>query len=1152
MRIQFNVFLFVVIFFTLLSAQGNYEIMLNRPDINGLTGGGTTNLDGIPTRGLTIGTIMLIYDGSETRIYRLSAGTDAENSPEVVRPDDFASPGNEKVWKVSLSSDPEEAGYVAGTDDFQRLRAEDNPWLRDSVTFVPGANVVLTQLGDTIRITAAAGAFDDDWTRNDNYVHAANTTDSVGIGVTSPGTKLHVEGKLKGNAETPGDAVAYFVNTETSHANNIAAVMGINMGDSTTGYGGYFKGGSRGVMGEVIHRGTMDYYGLYGYAQRELILTPAGTNYGVYGAAINGGTNYGLYGEAFGGDSSDWAGYFSMGNVYVDEDLGVGVKYPKHKIHVEDYQNGDCETSEDAIAYFKNTSTSGTNNAAAVMGINMGDSTTGYGGYFKGGSHGVMGEVIHRGTTNHYGVYGYSQRELILTPAGNNYGVYGTAINGSKNYGLYGEAFGGDSSDWAGYFSMGNVYIDEDLGVGVEYPKHKLHVEDYQNGDCENFGDAIAYFKNTSTSGTNNTAAVLGVNMGDSTTGHGGYFKGGYRGVTGEVVHRDTMDHYGVYGFAQRELILLSDGTNYGVYGIAINGATNYGIYGEAFGGITNWAGYFSGDVKIDGDLTVTGEGIDDNDWAFASGSGLTGEIYHTGNVGIGNSDPTYNLDVTGVVRIDGRMNLASTGGSGILASSTNSSGIIGSTTSDGATDAGVKGLGYGEAPAIYGAALDDGKAGYFSGDVKITGELEVGGELLGGTGWVVDETNHFVYNTTDKIGIGTDTPSTQLEVDGIITASGGILSNSLKDHGGKVVINLKSISAAEGIFHVNTRSVTDGFVVSIDSVAKFVVDAGGGVSIGANSNPPSNGLYVKGAMGIGTLSPGGKLEINEVGVNPILLASKSDFVKFAVHNNGGVGIGDPTTPPEDGLYVLGNSKLDGHVGIGVEPSSYSKLHVKGTGSGEYCPAMYVQNSNSTGRVMHLYSNSSDIQLFMQQAGSGPFISCYGSGGTKFAVANDGAVTSKGRLTCKELKLTAGSDLSEGFDIFQSSSEDGVVKPEPGMVVSIDPDNPGKLKVCRQPNDRMVAGVISGAGEVSTGMFMAHNGTIADGEYPVALTGRVYVKADAAYGSISPGDLITTSLTPGYAMKVQDYEQAQGAILGKAMTALDDGKGLVLVLVSLQ
>jgi hypothetical protein len=60
------------------------------------------------------------------------------------------------------------------------------------------------------------------------------------------------------------------------------------------------------------------------------------------------------------------------------------------------------------------------------------------------------------------------------------------------------------------------------------------------------------------------------------------------------------------------------------------------------------------------------------------------------------------------------------------------------------------------------------------------------------------------------------------------------------------------------------------------------------------------------------------------------------------------------------------------------------------------------------------------------------------------------------------------------------------------------------------------------------------------------------VKVDASHGAICPGDLLTTSERPGHAMKVGESGRAQGAILGKAMTALKDGQGLVLVLVTLQ
>ncbi len=125
-------------------------------------------------------------------------------------------------------------------------------------------------------------------------------------------------------------------------------------------------------------------------------------------------------------------------------------------------------------------------------------------------------------------------------------------------------------------------------------------------------------------------------------------------------------------------------------------------------------------------------------------------------------------------------------------------------------------------------------------------------------------------------------------------------------------------------------------------------------------------------------------------------------------------------------------------------------------------------------------------------------------------------------------------------------------KIEAGLVVSIDPANPGKLELSAQAYDRRVAGVISGAGGVKPGMVMSQEGTLAGGQYPVALTGRVYCWVDASQGAIEPGDLLTTSNTPGHAMKAADVMKAQGAIIGKAMTGLKEGKGLVLVLVNLQ
>ena len=81
---------------------------------------------------------------------------------------------------------------------------------------------------------------------------------------------------------------------------------------------------------------------------------------------------------------------------------------------------------------------------------------------------------------------------------------------------------------------------------------------------------------------------------------------------------------------------------------------------------------------------------------------------------------------------------------------------------------------------------------------------------------------------------------------------------------------------------------------------------------------------------------------------------------------------------------------------------------------------------------------------------------------------------------------------------------------------------------------------------------MGQEGTLADGKHPVALSGRVYVWVDASRHPVKPGDLLTTSATPGHAMKAANPQRAQGAVIGKAMTGLKSGKGLVLALITLQ
>jgi hypothetical protein len=94
--------------------------------------------------------------------------------------------------------------------------------------------------------------------------------------------------------------------------------------------------------------------------------------------------------------------------------------------------------------------------------------------------------------------------------------------------------------------------------------------------------------------------------------------------------------------------------------------------------------------------------------------------------------------------------------------------------------------------------------------------------------------------------------------------------------------------------------------------------------------------------------------------------------------------------------------------------------------------------------------------------------------------------------------------------------------------------------------------MIAGANGLGSGVRLGSRAEDA-GQHAVALAGRVYCNVDTKYGDIKPGDLLTTSPTPGHAMVVKDFSRANGAILGKAMEGLSGGgKGQILVLVTLQ
>ncbi len=90
------------------------------------------------------------------------------------------------------------AAYLDTTNSFfQRLRANANPWLADSVTFVEGTNITLTQTGDSITITASSSVGDNDWSGAESgQMYAYDSDDSVAVGRPTAAAKFDVEGGI--------------------------------------------------------------------------------------------------------------------------------------------------------------------------------------------------------------------------------------------------------------------------------------------------------------------------------------------------------------------------------------------------------------------------------------------------------------------------------------------------------------------------------------------------------------------------------------------------------------------------------------------------------------------------------------------------------------------------------------------------------------------------------------------------------------------------------------------------------------------------------------------------------------------------------------------------------------------------------------------
>jgi hypothetical protein len=406
------------------------------------------------------------------------------------------------------------------------------------------------------------------------------------------------------------------------------------------------------------------------------------------------------------------------------------------------------------------------------------------------------------------------------------------------------------------------------------------------------------------------------------------------------------------------------------------------------------------------------------------------------------------------------------------------------------------------------------------------------------------------IYDAFGNVCMGTTSPEKayRLTVDG----AGSLYGIFVRNTGD---VGIESIGANYGLRGSgNSRGIsgisTNGFGVFGETTSGYAGYFKGGQN------------YFEGNVGIGTIKPGAKLEVN--GQVKITGGSPGAGKVLMSDNSGLASWQKPVAGSDSDWIISGNdmySAVSGKVGIGTSSPS-EKLEVRDSKSGNnvVCAGQYFAvkgTHNSSGNYGTLGSSYSGAFARHNKSGNVVYLArsdcaldakgVSGTGimasGKSHAAVFDGNVLVRTWNGILLIELGEGLDYAEGFDVSQNKEI------SPGSVLVIDPDNIGKLMLSNKSYDSKVAGIVGGAKGQGSGVRLGAG----QFDYDVALAGRVYCNVDATETAVQPGDLLTTSDTEGYAMRAIDYSRAQGAILGKAMEKLEKGnKGQILVLVTLQ
>ena len=363
----------------------------------------------------------------------------------------------------------------------------------------------------------------------------------------------------------------------------------------------------------------------------------------------------------------------------------------------------------------------------------------------------------------------------------------------------------------------------------------------------------------------------------------------------------------------------------------------------------------------------------------------------------------------------------------------------------------------------------------------------------------------------------------------GSVTSSGAVGAGSVSTTG-----TISAIGAAANINVINSNTGTvSGAISSLVSS-----NANGSAAIvgqesstntsssvvtygveGTTSNPFGAGVY-------GTITTAASSGVGGPGV----------WGRTVGSGNGVLGESDGTSGFTNGVYGVTFSPGGvGVIGSNLGATAGTAIGVEGSSV-----------SNSTGIGVEGVSASTTAQsggaggVFKNTGGGDILVGFGGTNGTSrtFRVGNDGTVYGAAFNT-------TGADFAESFVVTGAKATY-----QPGDVLMIDETGTRRLALSDEPYSTKVAGVYATKPGVLASPYGIDDPRRADG-VPLAVVGVVPCKVSTENGSIHAGDLLVTASRAGYAMKGTDRQRMLGAIVGKALGSLENGTGVIEVLVSL-